>query len=125
MQFFNIGFGEILFILIIAVIVLGPERIVSSARQAGKLIRQVVSSPFWREMMKTQAELRQLPRQLMSESGLDKDVEDIRKEMQGLSSSIRMDTNQIMGDIDQKAQGLGTIQEDKAPDEKPQPDEKQ
>ena len=95
MQFFNIGFGEIIFILILATIVLGPERIVSYSRWAGKFVRQVIQSPFWKEIRKTQTELRQLPNQLMQESGLKEDIEGIKSEFQEISGSLKPDLGKL------------------------------
>lgn len=39
MDFFGIGFGEILLILIIALIVLGPGKVPEMARTLGKIVR--------------------------------------------------------------------------------------
>lgn len=38
---FGIGTGELIIIAAVAAIVLGPERCVRAARQAGRLLRQV------------------------------------------------------------------------------------
>ncbi len=78
MQIFNLGIGEILFIILISVIVLGPERIVTSSRRAGGYVRNVVSSPVWRDILETSRELREIPNQLMEESGLRDDLNGIQ-----------------------------------------------
>lgn len=41
MDIFGIGTNELVVILVLAAIVLGPERIVRSAREVGKLVRNV------------------------------------------------------------------------------------
>lgn len=41
MDFFGIGGGELLVILLLAAIVLGPRRVAESARELGKLIRNL------------------------------------------------------------------------------------
>lgn len=48
----NIGGGELLAILLIALIVLGPDKLPDAARQAGKVMREFrrISSGFQREM---------------------------------------------------------------------------
>lgn len=78
MQIFNLGLGEILFIALIAVIVLGPERIVASSRRVGRFVRGAVSSPVWRDILATSHELREIPNHLMEESGLRDDLKDIQ-----------------------------------------------
>ncbi len=40
---FGIGINELLIILVLAAIILGPERLARSARQAGVLIRNIKS----------------------------------------------------------------------------------
>jgi Sec-independent protein translocase protein TatA len=92
MQLFNLGFGEVVFILIIAVVVLGPERIVRFSRQAGRFIRGVTASPLWRDVVVTSQELRQFPQRLVAESGLQDHVTHIRQEMAVLDGSLRSET---------------------------------
>ena len=41
MDIFGVGSNELLIIILLAVIVLGPERLVKVAREAGKLVRSV------------------------------------------------------------------------------------
>lgn len=43
MDIFGIGMNELVVILLLAAIVLGPERMVRSAREIGKLIRNLKS----------------------------------------------------------------------------------
>lgn len=55
---FNIGGGEILVILIVALIVLGPDKLPSAMRQAGKALGEVrkVSDGFRRELKDAMAD---------------------------------------------------------------------
>lgn len=48
----NIGAGQILVILLVALVVLGPDKLPSAARSAGRVLREVrrVSSGFQQEM---------------------------------------------------------------------------
>ena len=78
MQIFNLGIGEVLFVILIAVIVLGPERLAVSSHRAGRYIHGAVSSPVWRDILATTHELREIPNQLMEESGLRDDLKDIQ-----------------------------------------------
>jgi sec-independent protein translocase protein TatB len=88
MQLFGIGPLELLLILVIAVIVLGPKGMVTAAREAGKLIRKIISSPLWREVVDTSNEIRDLPRKIVHEVGIEKDLEDLRKSTRSTFSEI-------------------------------------
>jgi len=93
MQIFNLGIGEVLFVLLIAVIVLGPDRIVASSRRAGRFVRGAASNPVWRDILATTRELREIPNQLMEETGLNVEM----KEIQSGISSI---TSEVAGELD-------------------------
>ena len=56
----NVLIGAV--VLVIALIVLGPDGIVKAARNLGKTIRKVIRSPIWSMMLDTQRELREMPR---------------------------------------------------------------
>ena len=88
MQLLGIGPLELLLIAVIAVIVLGPKGIVSGASEAGKAIRKIIRSPIWREIVDTSREIREFPRKLAREAGIEKDLEDLRRSTQGRDGEI-------------------------------------
>lgn len=88
MQLFGIGPLEFLLILVIAVIVLGPKGIVSAARESGKFIRKIIRSPLWREVVDTSNEIRDLPRKIVHEAGIEDDLRE-------LNESTRKSVNKI------------------------------
>ena len=88
MQFLGIGPLELLLIIIIAVIVLGPNGMVKAAREGGKLIRKIVRSPIWRDVMDTSREIRELPTKIAREAGIEKDLQDLRRSTEGTLSEI-------------------------------------
>jgi sec-independent protein translocase protein TatB len=55
MEFLNIGTGELLFLLLLAILVIGPRRTVELSRQAGRLLTRL------------QHEWRNVQRELMTE----------------------------------------------------------
>lgn len=71
MEFLGIGPLELLFVLIIALIVLGPKDMVKAGKTIGRTLRKVVTSPNWRAIQQTSRELRQLPNRLIREAGLE------------------------------------------------------
>ncbi|MFH0941518.1 MAG: twin-arginine translocase TatA/TatE family subunit [Chloroflexota bacterium] len=46
MDFFGIGTGEILMILLVALLVVGPNRVVELGRSAGKVVRNIKKASF-------------------------------------------------------------------------------
>lgn len=56
---FNIGGGEVLVILLVALLVLGPDKLPDAARTAGKMMRQVrdVSQGFQNEVRQAMADV--------------------------------------------------------------------
>jgi len=88
MQLLGIGPLELLFIAVIAVIVLGPKGMVSGAREAGKVIRKIIHSPIWDEIVDTSREIREFPRKIAREAGIEKDLEDLRQSTRGTLGEI-------------------------------------
>lgn len=88
MQLFGIGPLELLLILVIAVIVLGPKGMVTAAREAGKMVRKIIRSPLWREVVDTSNEIRELPRKIVREAGIEQDLEELRKSTRGTINEI-------------------------------------
>ena len=87
MEILGIGPLELVFILLIALIVLGPKDMVKAGRTIGQFLRKVVTSPTWRTVQQTSRDLRYLPNKLMREAGLEDlkdqlpDAGQIRKEL--------------------------------------------
>jgi sec-independent protein translocase protein TatB len=71
MEIFGIGASELLFILIIALIVLGPKDMQKAGRTIGRWLNQLVRSDSWKVFQRTSAELRNLPRNLMREANME------------------------------------------------------
>ena len=84
MEIFGVGILEVVLILVIAVIVLGPEGMVKSAQAIGKFMRKVIKSPIWAQLMDTQRELRDMPTRLVREAGLEEDIKELKKTQQEL-----------------------------------------
>jgi sec-independent protein translocase protein TatB len=71
MDFLGIGPLELVFILIIALIILGPKDMVKAGRTIGRLLRNLITSPNWRAIQQTSREIRSLPTRLIREAGLE------------------------------------------------------
>ncbi len=83
MQVLGIGALELVFILIIALLVFGPRGMISTAKQAGEIIRKLVRSPLWHDVVDTSREIRELPGKLAREAGVEKELDLLRRAAAG------------------------------------------
>lgn len=71
MEILGIGAPELIFILIIAIIVLGPKDMEKAGKTIGRWLNQLVRSDSWKVFQRTSTELRNLPRNLMREANME------------------------------------------------------
>jgi len=71
MEIFGIGASELVFILLIAIIVLGPKDMQKAGRTIGRFLNQLIRSDSWKIFERTSNELRNLPRNLMREANME------------------------------------------------------
>lgn len=71
MEFLNLGWIEIILILILAFIFLGPDKMVSTGKQLGSWLRKLSRDKMFREVVETTDEIRRYPRKIFEETGLD------------------------------------------------------
>jgi len=81
MEILGIGPSEFVFIVIIALIVLGPKDMQKAGRSIGRWLNQLVRSDGWKAFQRTTNEIKQLPTNLMREANeemrqLEKDIRD-------------------------------------------------
>jgi len=72
MEVLGVGPTELLFIIIIALIILGPKDMAKAGSTIGKWLNGLIQSDTWKAVQKTSRELRKLPTQLMREDNLEK-----------------------------------------------------
>jgi sec-independent protein translocase protein TatB len=92
MEILGIGPLELFFILIIALVILGPKDMAKTGKTLGRFMRKIITSPEWRTVQKASRELKYLPNRLMREASLDdlsKDFEDINKISKDLNKDVR------------------------------------
>jgi Sec-independent protein secretion pathway components len=70
MEFLGIGAPELIFILLIAIIVLGPKDMQKAGQTIGRWLNQLVRSEGWRALQQTSREIRKLPTTLMREANV-------------------------------------------------------
>jgi Sec-independent protein translocase protein TatA len=81
MEFLGVGPLELLLVFVLALILLGPREMVNTARKAAVAIRKVTQSDFWKDAVDSSREFRQLPTQIMKETGLDEELRKINSDL--------------------------------------------
>ena len=77
MKFFNVGALEFVFILLLALIILGPRKAVKTAGDVGRWIKDLFQSEFWQDLQRTTREIQDLPKKMMDEAEIQKTIEEL------------------------------------------------
>ena len=91
MDVFGIGKLELVFILIIAMIVVGPRDLGKVGRQVGRFLNRMYKSESWRMLNDASRTLRNLPNRLAREAALD--------ELDSVRDSIKDTGRMIQGEM--------------------------
>ena len=96
---FNIGFSELIIVLLIAFLVVGPKDLPRVARWLGRmvrrakqLIRELKEEVGWNEMMAETADVRRDIDDAMKDADISQELKDARKELQQNLSEAEKDT---------------------------------
>ena len=81
MEIFGIGPQELFFIILIAIIVLGPKDMQKAGKTVGRWLNQFMRSDGWRAFQRASREIRNLPNTWMREANLE--------ELKQMDSEIR------------------------------------
>jgi Sec-independent protein translocase protein TatA len=84
MEILGVGPSELIFIVIIALIILGPKDMQKAGKTIGKWLRDIVTSDGWKIFQQTSHELRTLPNKLMREA--NEELNQLNKEVNNASS---------------------------------------
>jgi sec-independent protein translocase protein TatB len=95
MEFLGIGPLELFFIIIIALIILGPKDMVKAGRTLGKYVRQIITSENWRMIQQATQEMRNLPNRFIRDAGL----ENIEQELSQATGNITKGISQAASDL--------------------------
>ncbi len=101
MEFLNIGMGELLVILFIALLVFGPERLPEIARQFGKAVRdfQRMSSEATRMI---QEAIQEVEEPVKKAEQVVKEIEkDLQEEMQHIGKTVKAMSENVEGSASQ------------------------
>lgn len=109
---FNIGVGEILIVLVVAFVIVGPDDLPRVARWLGRqvrrlrtLIRDIKAETGWDELEKevkeVQRDVKSTVRELDISADLKGAVKDVKGELEGVGKGVRQDIGQIDRDLKQ------------------------
>jgi sec-independent protein translocase protein TatB len=71
MEFLGVGPLELLVIVVIALLVLGPRDLAKTARSAGRFLNRMYHSEAWKTVNQASRDLRDLPNRLAREAALE------------------------------------------------------
>ncbi len=92
MDFLGIGLPELVFILIIILLVIGPKDMQRTARQVGHWLNRLNKSDNFKVLQRASEELRNLPQRLVEEARLE-EMDDLKKtaeELKDLGQEVSM-----------------------------------
>ncbi len=81
MEFLGIGPSELVFIVIIAIIILGPKDMQKAGKTVGRWLNQLMRSDSWKALQRASREIKNLPTNLMREANME--------ELRSLGKDIR------------------------------------
>ena len=81
MEILGIGASELIFIVIIAIIILGPKDMQKAGKTVGRWLNQFIRSDGYKALQRASKEIRNLPTNLMREANME--------EMQKMGRDIR------------------------------------
>ena len=84
MEILNIGPLELLVILVLAVLMFGPDDLVNFAHKTGRWIYNLRKSELWQEIVGTTKEIQELPQKIIK----DAELEETMKEINALNRSM-------------------------------------
>lgn len=87
MNIFGIGPLEIIFVLILGILVLGPEGMIEAGGKLGKFLRSIIKSTWWQNVRRGISEIQYLPQRLMREAELE-ELKELRDLTQNKIPSI-------------------------------------
>ncbi|NMA13179.1 MAG: hypothetical protein GX933_08395 [Chloroflexi bacterium] len=95
MNFLNIGVPEILLLLVLALLVLGPEKLKQTLTELARKLNRLVRSDQWRTVSGVYRDIRQYPAKILKETQL----EEVQKQLDELNRKTEQELRKIQSDI--------------------------
>jgi Sec-independent protein translocase protein TatA len=90
-DFLGIGPLELMFVILIALIVIGPKDMSKTARSAGRYLNRMYRSETWRAVTQASRTLQTLPNRLAREAQLE-ELDEVRKDLDKTTSALKAGT---------------------------------
>ena len=96
MDIFGIGPSELILILVVALIFLGPKDLAKTGRSIGRFLRKLILSEEWHAIQQAGKELRNMPNRLIREAGIEEMEQNLHIDLRGQqpNNSIKIETDQ-------------------------------
>ena len=88
MEILGIGPMELFFIIVLAIIILGPKDMAKAGRTVGKFLRDVVKSDYYKAFTASSREIRNLPTRLMREANLEDEIKELDRTLRGAANDL-------------------------------------
>ncbi|HNE02931.1 MAG TPA: twin-arginine translocase TatA/TatE family subunit [Anaerolineales bacterium] len=85
MEILGIGMPELIFVVIIALLILGPKDMQKAGKTIGKFLRDIITSDGWKLFQQTSRDLRTLPNRLIREA--NEDLDKVNREIKSAASA--------------------------------------
>ncbi len=105
MDFLGIGPLELLFIIIIALIVIGPRDMARTARVAGRYLNRLYRSESWRMLTDASRTLRTLPQRLAREAALE-ELDETRQLVEETGDELKSHAKKLSEDLQSRGETM-------------------
>lgn len=92
MEFLGIGPMELFFIVLIAIVILGPRDMVKAGRTVGRFLRDIMKSDYYRAFVSSSREIKDLPTRLIREANLEEDLKEVDRLMRSAADEATTNT---------------------------------
>jgi sec-independent protein translocase protein TatB len=106
MEFLGIGPLELMLVIILALVLVGPRDLAKFGREAGRFINRLYRSQTWRTMNEASREIRNLPTRLAREAELDTVKRDLEQAGKGLQDSVKAAAEGLEKDMKSAGEGM-------------------
>lgn len=118
MEFLGVGPTEFIFIIIIALIVLGPKDLAKTGSTVGKWLNGILHSDAWKLIQKTSKELRHLPTQLMIDDNFENSLMEEKQRPPAQTNAGTWAGNKGTGTVPHQTDPSTSLRTGPAPDSK-------